>query len=152
MASRSAWLLATAVYVGLTLLYAWPLLPAIDRVLPHDIFDPGLNAWILWWNSQAWPLTDAWWNAPIFYPATGAFAFSETFLSVAPLTSPLQWLGASAVVTYNITYLVSFPLTALATHALARQLTGRHDAAFIAGIALAFCPGVPRRCRISRCC
>ena len=138
--SRTSWLLAAAIYVGLTLAYAWPLLSSIDRVLPHDIFDPGLNTWIIWWNSQAWPLTDAWWNAPIFYPATGAFAFSETFLSVTPLTTPLQWLGASAVVTYNITYLVSFPLTALATHALARQLTGRHDAGFIAGVALAFCP------------
>ena len=91
-------------------------------------------------RAGAGPLTDAWWNAPIFYPATGAFAFSETFLSVTPLTTPLQWLGASAVVTYNITFLVSFPLTGLAAHALARRLTGRHDAAFIAGIALAFCP------------
>ena len=140
VASRSAWLLATAVYVALTLLYAWPLLPVIDRALPHDIFDPGLNTWIIWWNARAVPLTDAWWNAPIFYPATGAFAFSETFLSVTPLTTLLQWLGASAVVTYNITFLVSFPLTGLAAHALARRLTGRHDAAFIAGVALAFCP------------
>jgi hypothetical protein len=138
--TRSTWLWVTAVYVGLTILYARPLLGALDTGLPHDVGDPALNSWIIWWNSQAWPLTDRWWNAPIFYPATGALALSETFLSVAPFTSPLQWLGASAVVTYNLTYLISFPLTGLAAHALARRLTGRHDAAFIAGVALAFSP------------
>jgi hypothetical protein len=112
----------------------------MSTMLPHDVGDPGLNTWILWWNAHAWPLTERWWNAPMFYPATGALALSETFLSISPLTSPLQWLGVTPVVTYNIAFLLSFPLTALAAHALARRLTGRHDAAFIAGIALAFSP------------
>lgn len=138
--SRSTWLLVVSTYVALTIAYAWPLLGAMGSALPHDVGDPALNAWIIWWNSQAWPLTEAWWNAPIFHPAPGAFALSETFLSVAPLTTPLQWLGASAVVAYNVTFLISYPLTGLAAHALARRLTGRHDAAFIAGLALAFCP------------
>jgi hypothetical protein len=133
-------LLVASAYVALTLVYAWPLLGRMSTVLPHDVGDPALNAWIIWWNAHAWPLTEAWWNAPIFHPATGAFALSETFLSVAPLTTPLQWLGLDAIVTYNVTFLVSFPLTALAAHALAHRLTGRHDAAFIAGLALGFCP------------
>ena len=134
------WPRVVAVYVGLTLLYAWPLVGVMSSALPHDTGDPALNTWILWWNAQAWPLTDHWWNAPIFHPAPGAFALSETFLSVAPLTTPLQWLGLSAVTTYNIVFLLSFPLTGLSAHALARRLTGRHDVAFIAGIALAFSP------------
>ena len=91
------WPRVVAVYVGLTLLYAWPLLGVMSSALPHDTGDPRLNTWILWWNAQAWPLTDHWWNAPIFHPASGAFALSETFLSVAPLSTPLQWIGLSAV-------------------------------------------------------
>ncbi len=126
--------------MGLTLVYAWPLLGRMSTGLPHDVGDPALNAWIIWWNAHAWPLTEAWWNAPIFHPATGAFALSETFLSVAPLTTPLQWLGLDAIVTYNVTFLISFPLTALAAHALAYRLTGRHDAAFIAGLSFGFSP------------
>src|SRR6185295_9973282 len=96
--------------------------------------------WFLWWNAHAVPLTTAWWDAPIFFPAHGAFAFSETCLGLAPLTTPLQWLGASPVVTYNITYIISFPAAALAAHALAHRLTGRHDAAFLAGLAFGFNP------------
>ena len=139
-APGSTWFLVAATYVALTLVYAWPLLGRMSTVLPHDVGDPALNAWIIWWNAHAWPLTEAWWNAPIFHPATGAFALSETFLSVAPLTTPLQWLGLDPIATYNVTFLVSFPLTAVAAHALAHRLTGRHDAAFIAGLALGFCP------------
>lgn len=137
---RRTWVLVAAIYVALTGVYAYPLLGAMSTTLPHDVGDPGLNTWILWWNAHAWPLTERWWNAPMFYPATGALALSETFLSISPLTSPLQWFGLTPVVTYNIAFLLSFPLTALAAHALARRLTGRHDAAFIAGLALAFSP------------
>ena len=139
-AELRTWGLVAAVYVALTALYAYPLLGAMSTTLPHDVGDPGLNTWIIWWNSQAWPLTERWWNAPMFYPATGALALSETFLSLSPLTTPLLRFGVSPVVTYNIAFLLSFPLTALAAHALARRLTGRHDAAFIAGLALAFSP------------
>src|SRR5260221_7796421 len=50
------------------------------------------------------------------------------------LTTPLQWLGAGPVTTYNVLYLVSFPFSALAAHALAYTLTGRHDAGFVSGL------------------
>jgi hypothetical protein len=136
----SPWAGAVALYVGLTLLYAWPLLGSIGSALPSDIGDPGLNTWILWWNAHAMPLSARWWNAPIFFPVTGAFALSETLLGVTPLTTPLQWAGASPVVAYNVAYLLSFPTAAIAAHALARRLTGRHDAALIAGLAFGFSP------------
>jgi hypothetical protein len=128
------------VYVGLTLAYCRTLLPVLGSALPNDIGDPGLNAWILWWNSRALPLTDAWWNGPIFFPVKGATALSETFLNLWPLSSPMQWAGASAVQTYNVMFLLSFPAAALAAHALGRRLTGRHDAGFVAGLAFGFAP------------
>jgi hypothetical protein len=135
-----AWLAVAGFYGLLTLAYAWPLLGAMGSRLPSDIGDPGLNTWILWWNAHALPLTARWWNAPIFHPVTGAFALSETLLGIAWLTSPLQWLGASPVTAYNIAFLFSYFSAALAAHALAFRLTGRHSAALIAGLAYGFSP------------
>ena len=137
---RSPWCLATALYVGVTLAYARPLLPLLSSALPNDTGDPGLNTWIIWWNAHAIPLTTRWWNGPIFFPAQGATALSETFLNLVPVSTPLQWAGLSAVLTYNILFLLSFPTAALAAHGLARRLTGRHDAALIAGLAFGFAP------------
>jgi hypothetical protein len=39
------------------------------------------------WNSQATPLTDAWLNAPIFFPTGGAIVFQDAFLGVWPITT-----------------------------------------------------------------
>src|SRR6476661_141890 len=80
--SRSRWIGFAAAYVGLTLACYWPLLPVIGTALPNDTGDPGLNTWILWWNAHAIPLTQAWWDAPMFFPARGALALSETFLNL----------------------------------------------------------------------
>ena len=134
------WLLVTAGYAALTLLYVWPLLGGFGSRLPSDTGDPALNTWILWWNAHAVPLTARWWDAPIFYPLRGTFALSETLLGVAPLTTPLQWMGAGPVAAYNTVFVLSFFTAALAAHALAYQLTGRHAAALVAGVAYGFNP------------
>jgi hypothetical protein len=138
--SLGRWLAAAGVYAILALIYARTLLPVIGSALPNDLGDPGLNTWILWWNAHAVPLTSRWWDAPMFFPVRGAIALSETFLNLWPLSSPMQWAGASAVLTYNVMYLLSFPAAALAAHALAHRLTGRHDAGFVAGLAFGFAP------------
>ena len=118
----------------------WPLAAQLSRVLPHDLGDPGLNAWIIWWNAQAVPLTERWWNGPIFFPSTGTLAFSETLLGLLPITAPIQWFGGSPITAYNVAFLLTFPLSALAAHALVSRLTGRHDAALIAGLVYGFNP------------
>ena len=143
LSSRRTWFGVGVLYAALTLRYAWPLLPALGSRLPGDTGDARLNSWILWWNAQALPLTERWWNAPAFFPAHGAFAFSETLLGIAPLTSCVQWFGASAVQAHNIAYLFSFFAAALSAHALARRLTGSHAAALVAGVGFGFNP-VPR--------
>ena len=55
---RRTWVLVAATYVALTGVYAYPLLGAMSTTLPHDVGDPGLNTWYLWWNAHAWPLTE----------------------------------------------------------------------------------------------
>ena len=138
--SRSKWLAAAAFYFVLTLIYAWPVVIHFGQVLPSDLGDPALNSWILWWEAHSVPLTTRWWNAPMFFPAPGAMALSETLLSLWPLTTPLQWLGSSATVAYNVAFLLAFFASAMAAHALAYRLTKRHDASLIAGLAFGFSP------------
>jgi hypothetical protein len=131
---------AFAIIAALTLVSAWRLLPQFGSALPSDLGDPVLNSWILWWNARAVPLTAAWWNAPMFAPLTGVFAFSEALLALAPISTPLQWLGVSPVATYNTLLLLSYPMAGLGAYALAFKLTKRHDASLIAALAFAFNP------------
>jgi hypothetical protein len=129
---------AFALYSLLTVALTYPLVFELSTSLPHDLGDPLLNTWILWWNARQLPLTDAWWNAPSFYPAPGCMAFSEHLLGLAPITSPVQWLGGAPSLAYNIAFLVSFPLSALTAHLLGLELTRRHDAACVAGLTFGF--------------
>ncbi len=141
--ARSRFEISTAagLYTALAVLWCHQLLVGgIGRVLPNDLGDPLLSTWILWWNSRTVPLTDAWWNAPAFYPATGALSFSETLLSIAALTDPLMWVGASPVTAYNIAFIVSFAASALTGYLLCREATGSHAAALVGGAYFGFGP------------
>jgi len=133
-------LLATLAYVSLTIAYTWPLPIRLTTGVIHDAGDPLLNAWILWWTTKAVPLTATWWNAPMFYPAAGAFAFSEHLLGVAPISAPLIALTGNALLGYNVVFFLSYVFSGLGAHFLAYTLTRRHDASFIAGVAFAFAP------------
>jgi hypothetical protein len=134
------WLLALAGYTALTVIVTWPLALRLATAVPNDAGDPLLTTWILWWNAHTTPLTERWWDVPMFWPMRGAMALSEHMLGLSIVATPLQWLGATPVTTYNILFLLSFPLCAIAAHALGRTLTGRHDAAALAGLVFAFNP------------
>ena len=132
------WLLALTGYVSLTLIYTWPLAGRLASVVPHDAGDPLLTTWILAWNAHHVPLTAQWWNAPMFWPMTGALTLSEHMLGMSLVASPLQGLGVDPIAAYNVVFLLSFPLCAIAAHALAHTVIGRHDVAALAGIVFAF--------------
>ena len=132
--------LAAAAYLLLTIAYTWPLPVHLMHGVAHDPGDPLLNAWILWWTTKAVPLTAAWWNAPMFYPAPGTFAFSEHLLGFAPLTAPLIALTHNALFGYNVGLLATFVFSGLGACFLGFTLTRRHDAAFVSGLAFAFAP------------
>ena len=60
-----------------------------------------------------------------------------------PLTDRFGWLLARVlppVAAYNLLVLLSFPLTAAATYALARHLTASHEAALVAAFVFTFAP------------
>jgi len=134
------WLLAFGGYAALTAMMMWPVATHLSSAFPHDAVDPALNTWILWWNAHAVPLSARWWNATAFWPLSGALSFSEHLLGISVLTTPLQWLGAGPLTAYNIALLISYPLTALAAHALAFAVVRRHDAGALAGLIFGFSP------------
>jgi hypothetical protein len=133
-------LYAFCAYSALSVLVTFPLVLHLGTRLPKDLGDPLLTTSILWWNAQVTPLTDRWWDGFGFFPAPGMMAFSSNFLGASLIASPLQWLGASPVTAYNLTFLVSFPLCAVAAHALTFTLTRRHDAGVVCGLAYGFNP------------
>jgi len=131
---------AFLLYLALAIVLTFPLVGHLGSVVPLDAGDPVLNIWILGWNATHVPLTAGWWNPPAFYPVGGVLAFSEHLLGLAPLTTPIQWLGGSPLLAYNVAFLLSFPLCAFAAHLLGFSLTGRHDAALVTGLAFGFAP------------
>lgn len=133
---------AGAAFVGfllLTLGLTYPLLTVIGTAVPSDAGDPILNTWILWWQSQAPPLTRTWWQAPAFFPAEGVLAFSEHLLGLAWIAVPIQWTTGNPIAAYNVAFLLSFALSGWAAYLLAFEVTGRRDAAWAGGALYAFC-------------
>jgi hypothetical protein len=133
-------LLPAVVYLVIALAWSWPLPLHLANRFTHDPGDPLLVTYLIWWNAQAVPLTTAWWNAPFYWPMTGALALTEHVAGLAVLTTPLQLLGASPLLAYNLVMIGSTWWSGLATHALVRRLGGSTTAAFCAGIAFAYAP------------
>ena len=132
--------LAAGFYFVLTLALTWPLALTPGSVVPNDPGDSLLNTFLLAWNARVLPFTEHWWNLPQFYPVPGVTAFSEHLLGLSVLASPVIWATGNALLGYNVAFFLSFPFCALAAHALCYELTRRHDAGFIAGIAFGFAP------------
>src|SRR5262245_61851344 len=131
---------ALLAFGAITIALTYPLITRMTDGVPNDLGDPLLVNWILWWNTQAVPLTNAFWNAPAFYPAHGVLAFSEHFVGLSPLTTPVYWLTGNIQLGYNVVFLLTFILSAFFTYLLCRALSGREDAAFIGGLIFGFTP------------
>jgi hypothetical protein len=131
----------SAAFVALSLLINRELLPHIGSALPGNAGDPMLNAWILGWVSDTAvsnPL--AIWRAPIFHPHADTLAYSEHLFGVALFVAPVYWLTGDAILTYNVAFLAGYAFAGLAMFLLVRELTGRSDAAVVAGVLFACSP------------
>lgn len=124
----------------LAVAYTWPLVLRLDEVVPRDTADPLLSMWTLWWNARVLPLTDAWWQGPIFYPAGGALAYSDHRLGLGLIATPLLLAGASPLTTYNVVFLLTFVLSAAMAAGLVWHLTGARLPALVAGAIFGFHP------------
>jgi hypothetical protein len=133
-------LLSLLVYAVITVIIGRDVLAHVGSTIANDPGDPLLTAAILKWNATHVPLTDAWYQFPIFYPTRDTLTFSEHLLGLSVIASPIYWLTGDLVVTYNIVLLLTFPLCAIAMYALVFRLTGNAAGSFIAGLAFAFAP------------
>jgi hypothetical protein len=129
-----------AVYLALALAWSWPLPIHLTNRFTHDPGDPLLVTYLIWWNAHAVPFTASYWNAPFYWPMRDALALTEHLAGLSPITTPLQWLGASPLLAYNFVLIAATWWTGLATHALVKRLTSSAAAAYCGGIAFAFAP------------
>ena len=132
-------LLGTLTLVSIAVTY--PLIRHMTTRLPVDLGDPLLVTWILAWDADAFRhgITRIF-DAPSFYPYLHTLVYSEHMFGVAIFTAPVQWLTARPVLVYNIAFLASFVQAGAGMYLLARELTGRRDAALLAALAYAFAP------------
>jgi hypothetical protein len=127
---------AAAAYVALSIVFTWPLAKGLARDVPGDFGDPLLNMWILAWDAGHLGRFDA----PIFAPHPLALAYSEHLTPQAILVWPVYWLTRNPILSYNVLFLATFAASAFGMFLLARELTGKGAAAFVAGVAFGFAP------------
>jgi len=139
MSSRRA-ALALAGFLILAVAWTWPLTAHLSNRIPHDLGDPLLNTWILWWNAHAVPFTARWWSPPILIPVRGALALSEHLAGLGLFSTPVQLLGGSPLLAYNVCLLLSCALSGWFAYLLVMRLTASTPAAIVAGIAFATAP------------
>lgn len=141
-ASRRAVALAATAYILVALVFWWPL-PAhlATTTLESPFGDPLLNAWTLAWDAdRALHGFRDYWDGLFFYPYADTVAYSEHLLGIAVFTAPLQWLTGNPILVLNVATVASTVLVGVGTFLLTRALTGRADAAFVAGLAMACSP------------
>ena len=134
----------TAILVGflaLAIVWTWPLSLRPGTTMAAPFGDPLLNAWILGWDADRLRHgLSGLWTAPPFHPYPDTLAYSEHLLGIALPLAPIYWLTGNAVLVYNVALIGSFALAGAGMYLLARDLTGRRDAAVLAALAFMWCP------------
>src|SRR5436190_23172295 len=138
-ATRHRWWTLPAVCLLLAVIHTWPLATDPGTLSRNDNGDAMLNEWIMAWVAHELPRAPSrLFEAPIFYPAHDALAFSEPLIVPALLGAPLGWMGGSPVLVFNIILMAGFALTAWATARLVIEWTGDRAAGLLAGSMFAF--------------
>ena len=134
--------LPAVVYLALAVAWSWPLPVYAASRYAHDPGDPLLATFLLWWNARVFPLSHAMWNAPFYWPMHDALALTEHLAGIGIVSSPVQWLGGSPLLAYNLVLIASTWWAGLSMHALVRRLVRRAQPDRIAVEAAAWCAGI----------
>ena len=100
-----------------------------------DVFG---NIWALTWVSRHLLTPGRLFAANLYYPDPASLASTESLLAESLVAAPLLALGVSPVGSYNVVWLITYPLSGLGAYLLARHLSGSAAGAFLAGLAFAF--------------
>ncbi len=141
---RTRWTLLVLVFSGLATWSIWPAPRFLCTGLPTGPSSPAtvpmLNAWTIWWNADRLLHGLAgFWDAPIFHPETGTFAFSEP----QPATwavSPIVWATGTPIPAYQAYLIGTLVLNAVFAVRLLRTLRVRWGVATAAGVAVLLLP------------
>src|SRR5262245_4167594 len=137
--TETVWLLLGLIVLALG--FTYPLALHLDTHIAADAGDPVLTAWTLAWDADRMRHgLRGIWDAPNFFPYAHTLLFSDHLLGIAIFTAPLQWATRNAVLVYNIAFIASFVLAGAGMYLLARDLTGRRDAAIVAAAVFACQP------------
>jgi hypothetical protein len=108
--------------------------------------DPYFALWEFAWNLQTisthpgWLLNGRIFNAPIFYPSTGTLAYSDHEILQSIAVWPIYAATGDVTLCYNLLFLASLVLSALAMYGFVRAITRSIPAAYVAGLVWGFCP------------
>jgi hypothetical protein len=126
-------------FAVLATVHTWPMASDPAHLTRLDNDDTAFNTWVVAWVAHQ-VITDPLrlFEAPIFYPARHALAFSEHMLVQGLMGGPLLWSGASPVLVYNLLVWAGFTLSGVAMALLIRAWTGSTMAALVSGCLYAF--------------
>jgi len=140
---RSGRLLLVLLFLLSASLLTFPLILHITDSVPlgteQSASVPFLNIWTIGWNVRElsrW--YSGYWDAPIFYPVPGSFAFSDPQPLSGFLGSP-TWI-ASPALSYNSVLLAYLTLNGLAAYGLIREAGAQRPVAILGGLAVQFLP------------
>jgi hypothetical protein len=124
--------------VVLAVILTWPVAAHLDSTAAN-LGDPLLTTWILAWDVHALmtaPLRFL--DANMFHPHRWTLAYTEHLLGLVPLVALPRLADAGVLLSHNLVWLATFPLTGLAMFWLVRHLTGHAGAATVAAVLYAF--------------
>jgi hypothetical protein len=140
VASVTSRALPALAFLSIALLVTWPLALHIGSDLPlgnlRNTTVPLFNLWTLEWNADRLMHGFAgYWDAPIFHPVRGAFAFSEPQAATGTVFAMLR-AAFGSIAAYNLTLIAWLTLNGIAAHRLLR-VAGVSQLAACAGGVLA---------------
>jgi hypothetical protein len=123
----------------------WPLVLQLGSAVPLGTESaatiPLFDVWTLWWGGQRlWHGFADLWNAPIFHPTAGTFAFSEPLLLPGLLAAPLFALHAPPALAHNLVLLVVLAGNGICACRLARALGVPRLPALLTGVLMVNLP------------
>ena len=131
-------LAAALAYALVAVFWSAPASLAPTETVP-DLGDPLHLSYVMAWDAhQLVRRPTALFESNSFHPYPHSLAFADHLTPEALMVAPVFWATGNAVLGFNLGVLLALTLSALAMAALVHALTGRHDAAFLAGLAYAF--------------
>jgi hypothetical protein len=132
-------LVLLVLFAGLATLHTWPMPSDPAHLTRLDNDDTAFNTWVIAWVQHQLtrdPL--ALFDAPIFYPARHALAFSEHMFVQSVMGLPMHWAGLSPVLIYNVLVWLGYALSGFAMALLVRSWTGSTLGGVVSGCLYAF--------------